>query len=56
MERIARETGGADFDGQGKGLVEGSLVKYIQASYATATSELVEDPAQGWAGIGLVKR
>jgi predicted O-methyltransferase YrrM len=39
-----------------RGLPEvGRLWAELKASHATATSELVEDPAQGWAGIGLVK-
>jgi Ca-activated chloride channel family protein len=38
MERIARETGGADFDGQGKGLVEGfkQIGEQLRASYELA--------------------
>jgi Ca-activated chloride channel family protein len=38
MERLARETGGADFDGQGKGLVEGfkEIGEQLHASYELA--------------------
>jgi Ca-activated chloride channel family protein len=38
MERIARETGGADFDGQGKGLVQGfkEIGEQLRASYELA--------------------
>jgi Ca-activated chloride channel family protein len=38
MERLARETGGADFDGQGKGLVEGfkQIGEQLRASYELA--------------------
>jgi Ca-activated chloride channel family protein len=38
MERMARETGGADFDGQGKGLVEGfkQIGDQLRASYELA--------------------
>jgi Ca-activated chloride channel family protein len=38
MERIARETGGADFDGQGKGLTEGfkEIGEQLRASYELA--------------------
>ncbi len=38
MERLARETGGADFDGKGKGLVEGfrQIGEQLRASYELA--------------------
>jgi VWFA-related protein len=38
MERLARETGGADFDGQGKGLLEGfrQIGDQLRASYELA--------------------
>jgi Ca-activated chloride channel family protein len=38
MERIARETGGADFDGQGKGLVRsfGEIGEQLRSSYELA--------------------
>ena len=38
MERVARETGGADFDGQGKGLVAGfkQIGEQLRASYELA--------------------
>jgi VWFA-related protein len=38
MERLARETGGADFDGQGRGLVEGfrQIGEQLRASYELA--------------------
>jgi Ca-activated chloride channel family protein len=38
MERLARETGGADFDGQGKGLVDGfkQIGEQLRASYELA--------------------
>ena len=38
MERIARETGGADFDGQGKGLIEGfrQIGEQLRSSFELA--------------------
>ena len=38
MERIARETGGADFDGQGKGLLEGfrQIGEQLRSSFELA--------------------
>jgi Ca-activated chloride channel family protein len=38
MERLARETGGADFDGEGKGLVDGfrQIGEQLRASYELA--------------------